>query len=165
MASTLNPNAPLFIPAAVRQVEDFSPEWWDLVNSAAWFRDYWLSQRQGEDGFYGNAEDEFSSNDVAALLPDSIDLGIDEEFLSMEAQFEEFIQSSEAGNANRSSFTTMKGVPEHDFAVADAMMRSLSLSNSFKEKSPKSLEPAKHWEKPAKSVGPKSSHRRIQQPR
>lgn len=78
------------------------------VNSAAWFRDYWLSQRQGEDGFYGNVED-----DVAALLPDSIDLGIDEEFLSMEAQFEEFIQSSETGNAYRSSFTTIKGGPEN----------------------------------------------------
>lgn len=158
--STLNPNAPLFIPAAVRQVEDFSPEWWDLVNSAAWFRDYWLSQRQGEDGFYGNDED-----DVAALLPDSIDLGIDEEFLSMEAQFEEFIQSSETGNANRSSFATIKGGPENDFAAAEAMMKSLSLSNSFKERSPKSLEPAKYWEKPAKSAGPKTSHRRIQQPR
>ncbi|KAH7845122.1 hypothetical protein Vadar_000945 [Vaccinium darrowii] len=128
--------------------------------SAAWFRDYWLSQRQGEDGFYGNVED-----DVAALLPDSIDLGIDEEFLSMEAQFEEFIQSSETGNAYRSSFTTIKGGPENDFAAAEAMMKSLSLSNSFKERSPKSLEPAKYWEKPAKSAGPKTSHRRIQQPR
>ncbi|GMP86605.1 hypothetical protein CsSME_00039321 [Camellia sinensis var. sinensis] len=100
--STLNPNAPLFIPAAVRQVEDFSPEWWELVTTASWFRDYWLSQQQGEDG------------------------------LAMDAE---------------------------------AMMKNLSLSKSLKEKSPRSLESARYWEKPAKCVSPKSSTRRIQQPR
>ncbi|KAK2978955.1 hypothetical protein RJ640_017519 [Escallonia rubra] len=52
--STLNPNAPLFILAVVRQVEDFSPEWWQLVTTSTWFHDYWLSQHQGEDGFYAN---------------------------------------------------------------------------------------------------------------
>ncbi|XP_057461987.1 protein EARLY RESPONSIVE TO DEHYDRATION 15-like [Actinidia eriantha] len=164
--STLNPNAPLFIPAAVRQVEDFSPEWWDLVNSAAWFRDYWISQQQGEDGFYANGENDFSGTDVADLLPDSFDLGIDEEVLNMEAQFEEFIQSSETDEAFKSSFYTMKGVPENGLGIdAEAMMKRLSLSNSFKEKSSNSLEPAKYWEKPLKSVNPKCSPRRIQQPR
>ncbi|KAL0339723.1 UNVERIFIED_CONTAM: protein EARLY RESPONSIVE TO DEHYDRATION 15 [Sesamum radiatum] len=44
--STLNPNAPLFIPAAVKQVEDFSPEWWSLVNTSTWFRNYWISQHE-----------------------------------------------------------------------------------------------------------------------
>jgi hypothetical protein len=57
--STLNPNAPLFIPAAFRQVEDFSPEWWQLVTTSTWYHDYWLSQHQGEDGFYENGEDDF----------------------------------------------------------------------------------------------------------
>ncbi|GMP86607.1 hypothetical protein CsSME_00039321 [Camellia sinensis var. sinensis] len=111
--STLNPNAPLFIPAAVRQVEDFSPEWWELVTTASWFRDYWLSQQQGEDGFYGNGEDEFSGNDVVDLLPDTIDLSIDDEFSIMEAQFEEFILSSEAAEASKSSLSSMKGVPQN----------------------------------------------------
>ncbi|PWA44868.1 protein EARLY RESPONSIVE TO DEHYDRATION 15 [Artemisia annua] len=51
-SSTLNPNAPLFVPAAVRQVEDFSPEWWQLITTSAWFHDYWLSQQQGENGIF-----------------------------------------------------------------------------------------------------------------
>jgi hypothetical protein len=46
MASSLNPNAPLFIPAAYRKVEDFSPEWWELVQTTAWFRDHWFRQHQ-----------------------------------------------------------------------------------------------------------------------
>ncbi|GMP86606.1 hypothetical protein CsSME_00039321 [Camellia sinensis var. sinensis] len=164
--STLNPNAPLFIPAAVRQVEDFSPEWWELVTTASWFRDYWLSQQQGEDGFYGNGEDEFSGNDVVDLLPDTIDLSIDDEFSIMEAQFEEFILSSEAAEASKSSLSSMKGVPQNGLAMdAEAMMKNLSLSKSLKEKSPRSLESARYWEKPAKCVSPKSSTRRIQQPR
>jgi hypothetical protein len=41
VSSSLNPNAPLFIPAALLQVEDFSPQWWDLITTTAWFRDHW----------------------------------------------------------------------------------------------------------------------------
>ncbi|NP_001148718.2 Protein EARLY RESPONSIVE TO DEHYDRATION 15 [Zea mays] len=62
-ASSLNPNAPLFIPAAYRQVEDFSPEWWELVNTTAWFRDHCFRQRQLH---------EAACDDVAALLPDDL---------------------------------------------------------------------------------------------
>lgn len=83
--STLNPNAPLFIPASVRALEDFSPEWWNLMNSATWYHDYWLSQQQGT---------EYDNNDVADLLPDTIDLDVDEDILNMEAQYEEFLQST-----------------------------------------------------------------------
>ncbi|MBA0814534.1 hypothetical protein Gohar_020360, partial [Gossypium harknessii] len=42
--STLNPNAPLFVPLAYRTVEDFSDEWWALVQSSPCFRDYWLQE-------------------------------------------------------------------------------------------------------------------------
>ncbi|KDO44847.1 hypothetical protein CISIN_1g032323mg [Citrus sinensis] len=42
--STLNPNAPMFIPFAYRMVEDFSDEWWALIQSSPWFRDYWLQE-------------------------------------------------------------------------------------------------------------------------
>ncbi|TVU37401.1 hypothetical protein EJB05_10713, partial [Eragrostis curvula] len=45
-SSSLNPNAPIFVPAAYRQVEDYSPEWWELVKTTAWFRDHWVSQHQ-----------------------------------------------------------------------------------------------------------------------
>lgn len=91
--STLNPDAPLFVPAAVRQVEDFSTEWWKLVTTSTWFHDYWLSQQQGEYGFFGNTADSFDSSDIANKLPDSIDT--DEDLLSMEAQYEQFLLSSE----------------------------------------------------------------------
>lgn len=42
--STLNPNAPIFVPSAYRAVEDFSDQWWDLIRSSPWFRDYWLRE-------------------------------------------------------------------------------------------------------------------------
>lgn len=58
-SSTLNPNAPMFVPLAYRTVDDFSDEWWALVHSSPWFRDYWLrerfqdpqSQNQNDDAF------------------------------------------------------------------------------------------------------------------
>lgn len=105
--SSLNPNAPLFVPAAVRQVEDFSPEWWQLVTTSTWFHDYWVSQQQGDDDFYGNNQDDMA--DIVDLLPDSIDLGADEELMTMEAQYEQFIQSSEAGN--KQSLYDQNGMP------------------------------------------------------
>lgn len=95
--STLNPNAPLFIPAAFRQVEDFSPEWWQLITSSTWYHNYWLSQHQDEDGFYDNGgDDDFDGSNVADLLPDTFDLDAGENFSSIEAQFDEFVMSFES---------------------------------------------------------------------
>lgn len=93
----MNPNAPLFIPAAFRQVEDFSPEWWQLITTSTWFRDYWLSQHQEEEAICNgnNADDEFDADDIADLLPDTFDFGAEDELSHLEAQFEEFIQSTE----------------------------------------------------------------------
>ncbi|KAK9664415.1 hypothetical protein RND81_14G040000 [Saponaria officinalis] len=93
--STLNPNAPIFIPAAFRQVEEYSPEWYDLITSSMWFRDYWLRQHQEPEmpQSYGINQDNFVANDTD-FLPDDIDLGVDEELLNMESQFEEFIKLS-----------------------------------------------------------------------
>ncbi|KAG8372038.1 hypothetical protein BUALT_Bualt12G0025100 [Buddleja alternifolia] len=154
--SSLNPNAPLFIPAAVRQVEDFSPEWWNLVTTSTWFRDYWLSEHQGED-IFGEQEDSYDGN-VLGLLPDSIDLDVDEDILNMEAQFEEFLQSSESEYGSK----PVKGVMENGFGKnANAMVKSLSMPRGLI--SPR--EPMKYWEKPAKHVSPKCSPRFIQQPR
>ncbi|KAL6580192.1 Protein EARLY RESPONSIVE TO DEHYDRATION 15 [Orobanche minor] len=42
--SALNPNAPMFVMLAYRAVEDFSDQWWNLVQSSPWFRDYWLHE-------------------------------------------------------------------------------------------------------------------------
>lgn len=104
--SSLNPNAPFFIPDALRQVEDFSPEWWQLVTTSTWFHNYWLSQQHEDDDFHGYDEDDLE--DVVNLLPDTIDLGTEEEILNMETQFEQFIQSSEAEAGKNSSSSALK---------------------------------------------------------
>lgn len=94
--STLNPNAPLFIPAAVRQVEDYSPEWWQLVTTSTWFHDYWLSQQQqqqqGADGFIGNTADD---TDIVDMLPDSIDTtpDYDDPMSALDADYVQFMNS------------------------------------------------------------------------
>ncbi|CAN6829979.1 unnamed protein product [Brassica oleracea] len=59
--STLNPNAPAFDPVGFREVEDFSPKWWELVTTSKWFRDFWLSanSEEYEFGEFSDMEDEF----------------------------------------------------------------------------------------------------------
>ncbi|OWM85447.1 protein EARLY RESPONSIVE TO DEHYDRATION 15 [Punica granatum] len=157
--STLNPNAPLFIPAAFRQVEDFSPEWWQLVTTSTWYRDYWLSQHP--EGFFDHAEDEFNCDDVVDLLPDSIDFGDSDEFSSMEAQFEEFIQFTEA-EGNKLSSLGMDGKAMNGTDAIKNMTALKTLdANGFWSKG----QPAKYAEKPTKNMSPKYSPRCIQQPR
>ncbi|KAK9154755.1 hypothetical protein Sjap_002235 [Stephania japonica] len=159
--STLNPNAPLFIPAALRQVEDFSPEWWDLVKSSTWFRDYWISEHQ-EVFDMNNEYDDI--NDVADLLPESFDLGFDEEFSNFEAQFEDLVKYAEAEES--AQFSLEEGSPQiGQEKDVKALLKTQSMLKSPKERVPKlSMEP-KYHEKPVKSVSPKCSPRRIQQPR
>ncbi|WCJ33327.1 Protein EARLY RESPONSIVE TO DEHYDRATION 15 [Euphorbia peplus] len=99
--SSLNPDAPLFIPAAYRQVEDFSPEWWQLVTTSTWYKDYWLSQHQDAEGFYDNVED--VGFDVADLLPDTFDLDAGEYFSSLDVQYQDLAESRESGVATKSS--------------------------------------------------------------
>ena len=158
-SSRLNPNAPLFIPAAFRQVEDFSPEWWQLITTSTWYRDYWLSQHQGEDGFYDNDQDDFDFDctNVADLLPDTFDLDAGENF---SAQFDDFFASYEAEFESVSSPLPANAGLEKDAEV----LKNLSLLKSPKASS---LEPApaKYAEKAAKYVNPKSSPRCMQQPR
>ncbi|KAJ6387899.1 hypothetical protein OIU77_026458 [Salix suchowensis] len=96
--TTLNPNAPLFIPNVYRQVEDFSPEWWELVKTSTWFRDFWLSQHP-EESFDGNAGAD--DDDLADFLPE--DLDVEEEIPNLEAQFEEMIKLAEAEEKTDSS--------------------------------------------------------------
>jgi hypothetical protein len=42
--SGLNPYAAPFVPVAYRAVEDYSPEWWQLMETTPWFRDYWFRE-------------------------------------------------------------------------------------------------------------------------
>ncbi|KAF5470099.1 hypothetical protein F2P56_010642 [Juglans regia] len=147
--STLNPNAPLFIPAAFRLVEDFSPEWWQLVTTSTWYRDYWLSQHQGEDGFSDNAEDDFDGINLVDLLPETFEFDDGEDFSNMETQYDVYSPSFE-----------QKGFGMN----AEALVKSLkSLDERRGPKSP--VQRSKYSEKPAKYVNPKCSPRRIQQPR
>ncbi|WCJ39010.1 Protein EARLY RESPONSIVE TO DEHYDRATION 15 [Euphorbia peplus] len=57
-STALNPKAPVFIPSVYRQVEDFSPEWWELVKTSPWFRDFWLSEHP--EGTFDGVFDELS---------------------------------------------------------------------------------------------------------
>ncbi|CAM6127128.1 unnamed protein product [Calypogeia fissa] len=45
ISSSLNPNAPVFVPAAYQAAEDFSPEWWHLIQSSTSFREWWMKER------------------------------------------------------------------------------------------------------------------------
>jgi hypothetical protein len=101
--STLNPNAPLFIPNVYRQVEDFSPEWWELVKTSTWFRDFWLSQHP-EGSFDGSAG---ADDDLTDLLPEDLDVGVGE-FSNLEAQFEEMVMLAEAEEKTDFSATDPK---------------------------------------------------------
>ncbi|EXB93967.1 hypothetical protein L484_015513 [Morus notabilis] len=160
--STLNPNAPLFIPAAFRQVEDFSPEWWQLITTSPWYHDYWLSQHQDEDAFYSNADDDIDN--VADLLPETFDLDAGDEFSNIEAQFEEFIEFSET-EGDKSHLLPSNGMHENGGLAmgAEALIQNMKY---LEERSPKfHVEPAKYAEKAAKFTSSKNSQRRIQQPR
>ncbi|XP_077218129.1 protein EARLY RESPONSIVE TO DEHYDRATION 15-like isoform X2 [Tasmannia lanceolata] len=150
--STLNPDAPLFIPQAFRQVEDFSPEWWELVKTSTWFRDYWVHENQEQENFEGNEDVE---DDIANLLPESFDLGIDEEFQNQFEFTTEPAKNEESKEKPRSGLEI----------EAETLIKNLSLkSPKGGVKSP--VEGAKYREKAVQCVSPKFSPRRIiQQPR
>ncbi|CAI0378003.1 unnamed protein product [Linum tenue] len=50
----------MFVPMAYQAVEDFSDQWWSLIQSSTWFRDYWLQER------YQDPQSDF-------FLPDDLD--------------------------------------------------------------------------------------------
>ncbi|XP_008800237.1 protein EARLY RESPONSIVE TO DEHYDRATION 15-like [Phoenix dactylifera] len=160
--STLNPNAPLFIPAAFQQVEDFSPKWWELVKTTTWFRDHWFHQHQEQETFDGDDDE-----DVTNLLPESFDLGIADELSILEAEFEAAAYHQALGAEELVSGMQKKENPKPGFENdAEAVIRSLNL------KSPKNgwvrpaVEPARIRAKPSQCMSLKRSpHRIIQQPR
>ncbi|GMN53711.1 hypothetical protein TIFTF001_022848 [Ficus carica] len=76
--SSLNPNAPLFVPAALHQVEDFSPE----------------CQHQEED--IDSTADDYGTFDAADMLPDVFHLGFGQELANLDVGLEEPTLLSEA---------------------------------------------------------------------
>ncbi|KAI4323484.1 hypothetical protein L6164_023083 [Bauhinia variegata] len=164
--SALNPNAPLFIPAALRQVEDFSPQWWELVKTSTWFRDYWLSEHK-EDDFEASANDT-TNDDIENLLPESFDLGTEDEFPDIEHEFEQFMQAYEAQEDYAAhTITHSGGMPLESLNKdAKALLKNLTIPTSPKERGPRSpIGTAVHYAKPAQHVNVKCALRRIQQPR
>jgi len=145
-SSSLNPDAPLFIPAALLQVEDFSPQWWDLVTTTAWFRDHWSRE-------HTQLDEMAEELDAAALLPD------DDEDLFYDDQPEHAPAAVEA--------------PQHpapaDNLNTDAVLKALNLSSPKGGDAPRVFrEKPRHAEKPTKYAGsPKGSSapRVIHQPR
>ncbi|KAJ8900404.1 hypothetical protein K2173_025044 [Erythroxylum novogranatense] len=159
--STLNPYAPLFVPAVYRQVEDFSPEWWELVKTSTWFRDFWLSQHPE-----GSFED-----DVMDSLPDSFDLEVDD------AQFEEMMMTmmddddgivdSLIGSLEmeKQHLNVLQGIASK--VDSKTMLKDITMAKPPKERNnPKSpLVSPKYQMKPAYCVSSQCTPRRIHQPR
>ena len=133
VSSSLNPDAPLFVPAAFRQVEDFSPQWWDLVKSTAWFRDHWFHQHQQLDDMADSLLAFEVDDDVAALLPDAFD---DDLFYDQQQQ-----QHSPV-------------VVEAAALKTDALLKALILTSPKGGDAPRGFrENPRHSEKPTKYAG------------
>ncbi|PAN49646.1 hypothetical protein PAHAL_9G462700 [Panicum hallii] len=141
-SSSLNPDAPLFIPAALLQVEDFSPQWWDLVTTTAWFRDHWSRE-------HTQLDEMAEELDSAGLLPD------DDEDLFYDDQPEHAPAAVEA--------------PQHPAPKTDAVLKALNLTSPKGGDASRGFwEKPRHAEKPTKYAGsPKGSSapRVIHQPR
>lgn len=163
-SSALNPNAPLFIPASLRQVEDFSPQWWDLVKSSTWFRDYWLSQHKEEE--FGEVDNDSTNDDMDNIFSETFDLGIEEDFNVLENEFEQLMMSSETQDYTvKDDPNNGKEAPYGLNKDVKALLDNLT-PKSPRERGPKSPSgPAKHLEKPAQHVNIKNVSLRIHQPR
>ncbi|CAM6101258.1 unnamed protein product [Calypogeia fissa] len=151
MSSTLNPNAPLFVPASYLATEDFSPEWWHLIQTSPAFRDYWLIERS----------EIFEESDDAAAAAALDDMDDFEDFLDIE------FQGEEAENAG--------GCKQDNVDVRDIEKEVLSALaglgvNDLKSQQRIWREPVKHQEK-ILNKSPRSPRNcgtnqfRIQQPR
>ena len=88
-SSALNPNAPMFVPAAYRNVEDFSDQWWSLVQSSPWFRDYWLRECFSESRFDLDCSENFD-----AFFPDEDSLLVDDKVRGSEGKSIEIVSYS-----------------------------------------------------------------------
>eukprot|EP00850_Spirogloea_muscicola_P016776 SM000139S00093 [mRNA] locus=s139:166634:167416:+ [translate_table: standard] len=156
--STLNPNAPLFVPAAYVAAEDFSPEWWALVQSSPAFQDYWLRERFG-----GCAEDaaELTAEDLAEL--DAVD-----EFAELQAQLDEADRMEEL-HREWQQLHDQHSSDHRKPVSASALMRALDLAGGGQPRSPRGgggrRMPEKPFQKSASIPRNGATSFRIQQPR
>ncbi|MQM07761.1 hypothetical protein Taro_040605 [Colocasia esculenta] len=73
-SSALNPDALPFVPLAYRTVEDFSDQWWELVKTTSWFRDYWLRECFVEEAVASRGGSDLFGDEVEAFLPEIGDI-------------------------------------------------------------------------------------------
>jgi hypothetical protein len=104
--STLNPNAPLFVPAAHRRVvEDFSPEWWSLVQNCPEFREQWVQERlpliEEQEMF------EADLDEIADL----------DEFLEYQNEMEDMEAAQASLHFDDIDLDGFEGLPEDDFSL------------------------------------------------
>lgn len=162
-SSALNPNAPLFIPAAFRQVEDFSPQWWELVKSSTWFHNYWLSQHKEEDFVESGGNDATNDDDIEHMLSETFDLGIEEDFNFLDNEFEKLVMSDEAQECPVMDDPVEEKKPVHGVNKDAAALIKILSPKERGVKSP--IGSPKHFEKPAQHVNLKCAPQRIHQPR
>lgn len=174
VSSSLNPDAPLFIPAALLQVEDFSPQWWDLITTTAWFRDHWSRE-------HAHLDEMAEQLDAASLLPDDEDLFYDDQLEQAPAAVDPApaaaalktgadlppsrSDSRSVLKTNRSELICERWC---DFPSPDEVLKALNLTSPKGGDAPRGFrEKPRHSEKPTKYAGsPKSSAPRvIHQPR
>ncbi|CAB4286549.1 unnamed protein product [Prunus armeniaca] len=95
--STLNPNSPLFIPAALKQWRIFSPDGgnWLPLHMVPRL----LAQSKGEDGFYDNAQGDVDNVAICFQRPliSSAGEGLP---IFLEAPFEEFLHCPQTESKN-----------------------------------------------------------------
>ncbi|KAL2620630.1 hypothetical protein R1flu_000835 [Riccia fluitans] len=148
--STLNPNAPLFIPAAFTATEDFSPEWWRLVETCPAFRDYWLRER-------------FESAELCDAIEEEEEFDSMDDLLDMQNQLL-FDGPDVADNLAHHK----EEVGSNRDVAKDVVSASIGLDISAVKSQHIWREPLKHHDKSASKVSKsprKGSMHRIQQPR
>ncbi|XP_048140528.1 protein EARLY RESPONSIVE TO DEHYDRATION 15-like isoform X2 [Rhodamnia argentea] len=157
--SKLNPKAEPFIPMSYRQVEDFSPAWWELVKASPWYRNYWLSQR---------GDDDFGTNDCDDAF------GHDEDDMMREIMDDEFMLVDELDGVDKreNGGSDPMGVGEEEGKLlngneAKALLQDPSMPKSPKHRAPKSpvMGSQKFCKKSVQKVSVKCAPRRIHQPR
>ncbi|XP_056169500.1 protein EARLY RESPONSIVE TO DEHYDRATION 15-like isoform X1 [Syzygium oleosum] len=155
--SSLNPKAEPFIPMSYRQVEDFSPAWWELVKASSWYRDYWLSQRGDDDFGADDCDDAFGYDEEDDMILEIM-----------------FVGELDGVDKRENGGSDPMGVGEEERKLlrgakmdAKALLKNLSIPKPPKDRAPKSpvMGSPKFCKKSVQNVSVKCAPRRIHQPR
>lgn len=84
--SSLNPNAPDFFPESFKCVEDFSAEWWYLIQASPSFREFWTRENGELEQF---TQDDFEDDDE---VDEEVDEELPEEDVVYESVLEQYAE-------------------------------------------------------------------------